>query len=256
MADLRIDKFKANFDNGARPNRFTVNMFWSGGLEQDIQTQGGIQLEGLRCEVANLPGRQLLTNDFSEYGPVRKLPYGLDHDGQEVQITFYCDSSFADRLILEAWQSQVFVGNSAGFSAEGLEGSSDKPVFNYYNEYVGRVELTQFDLNGDTALRYTLQEAYPLALEAQELNMGTRDEIMRFTCRIAFRTWSSEYVAAEKSGTMINSGGFNLANIINFLSSVSPYSRKASSLLTKFQNAQETFNRFKQTRDRVFGLFG
>ena len=105
---FNIDKLRYNFDQGARPNRYTVD-FYCPPL--------GIALEGLRCQTASLPGRQLETGDFSEYGPTRKLPFNLSMDGQEVSFTFVCDSSFADRYIIDAWQSAIFTGTKDGGSS-------------------------------------------------------------------------------------------------------------------------------------------
>ena len=91
---LRLDKFRYNFDQGARPNRYEVN-FYCEPLK--------INLEGLRCINATLPGRQLETQDWSAYGPIEKHPYNLSMDNQEVTFTFVCDINFADRFIIDAW---------------------------------------------------------------------------------------------------------------------------------------------------------
>jgi len=100
---LNIDRLRYQFDQGARPNRFEVQFFCP---------KLGLNLEGVRCVNATLPGRQLETADWSEYGPTRKLPYQLGMDGQEVSFTFLCDSTFADRFIIEAWQNAIFQGRS------------------------------------------------------------------------------------------------------------------------------------------------
>ena len=119
MSRLHIDKIKYNMDQGARVNRFMVDMYCP---------KLGINFEGLRCIEAQLPGIQLTTYEASEYGPSRKMPYNLDHDGQEVTFTFACDSTFADRFLIEAWQGTIF----------GCEcGTIIIPQFNYYFYYVG-----------------------------------------------------------------------------------------------------------------------
>ena len=100
---LNIDHLRYQFDQGARANRYEVN-FYCPNL--------GLNLEGVRCVTASLPGRQLETADWSEYGPTRKMPYQIGMDGQEVSFTFVCDSSFADRFLIEAWQSAIFMGQS------------------------------------------------------------------------------------------------------------------------------------------------
>ena len=69
--NLAIDRFKAVMDVGARPNRYEVTI--------SCPKLGGIAIEGLRCIEASLPGRQLQTQDFSEYGATRKYPYQVQH---------------------------------------------------------------------------------------------------------------------------------------------------------------------------------
>lgn len=196
---FKIDKFRYNFDQGARPNRYTVD-FYCHPLN--------IKLEGLRCIQASLPGRQLETGDFSEYGPTRKMPFNLAMDGQEVSFTFVCDSSFADRLIIEAWQSSIYMGTetgdymtnndegeivSAGPMEYGGKGSSIHPTFAYYNNYVGEVVIKQITRSDKKSLQYRIFEAYPVSFNAMELSSSSTDELMKFECTFAFRTWDSEY---------------------------------------------------------------
>ena len=98
---FNIDKLRYNFDQGARPNRYSVNLYCP---------NLNINLEGIRCINATLPGRQLESADWSPYGPTEKRPYQLSMDGQEVSFTFLCDSNFADRYIIDAWLGAIFSG--------------------------------------------------------------------------------------------------------------------------------------------------
>lgn len=206
MSHLDIDKFKYNFDNGARPNRFEVKF---------LCPSIGLNWEGLRVETCSLPGRQLETSQFSEYGPIRNLPFQTAYDGGQVDFTFLCDSSFADRFLIEAWMDEIVSGGAstlAGVKGDGSGNALDafgnraKPTYSYYNNYVGEVYITQLRHNGKGALQYRLFEAYPVAFAPMELNSGTRDDIMRFTCTIAFRTFSTEYVEDPSAGGLINKG--------------------------------------------------
>ncbi len=196
---LNIDALRYNFDQAARPNRFTVD-FYCYPL--------GIKLEGLRCITASLPGRQLETGDFSEYGPTRKLPFNLAMDGQEVSFTFVCDSSFADRFIIEAWQSSIFTGlKDSSFeyvdefgdtqiddTIKGADmGSSIHPTFAYYQDYVGEIVVKQITRSDKDSLVYRIHEAYPVSFNPIELNSSSTDELMKFECTFAFRTWDSKY---------------------------------------------------------------
>jgi len=221
MADrLSIDSLRYQFDQGARPNRYTVD-FYCPPL--------GLTLEGVRCITASLPGRQLETGDVSEYGPIRKIPFNVGMDGQEVSFTFVCDSSFADRFIIEAWQEAIFGGESINESVgpardnkekqqrrELLEsaardiaefdkdtaakigkretrGSSINPQFAYYNEYIGEIVIKQITRSDKRSLQYRIHEAYPVSFAPMELSAESTDQLMRFECTFAFRTWESEY---------------------------------------------------------------
>ena len=196
---LNIDRLRYQFDQGARPNRFEVQFFCP---------KLGLNLEGLRCINATLPGRQLETADWSEYGPTRKMPYQLGMDGQEVSFTFLCDSTFADRFIIEAWQSAIFSGTlqtktQIETDEEGNElsredfhsvrGSSINPQFAYYDEYVGEIIVKQITRSDKDSLVYRIHEAYPVSFNPMELNSDSSDELMKFETTFAFRTWESRY---------------------------------------------------------------
>ena len=218
---LNIDHLRYQFDQGARANRYEVN-FYCPNL--------GLNLEGVRCVTASLPGRQLETADWSEYGPTRKMPYQIGMDGQEVSFTFICDSSFADRFLIEAWQSAIFTGQSGTQARRDANdelqndviraemagrwdedesnrrnkaltkkladidaGNSINPQFEYYSNYVGEIVVKQITRSDKKSLQYRIHEAYPVSFAPMELSAEAGDQLMRFETTFAFRTWESEY---------------------------------------------------------------
>jgi len=275
---FNIDKLRYNFDQGARPNRYTVD-FYCPPL--------GIALEGLRCQTASLPGRQLETGDFSEYGPTRKLPFNLSMDGQEVSFTFVCDSSFADRYIIDAWQGAIFTGTKDGGSStstietiktekntlvnptqeevDNLEGditsvekqtttnyyanraglgSSVHPTFSYYENYVGEIVVKQITQQNKNSLVYRIHEAYPVSFAPMELSYASSDEILKFECTFAFRTWDSQYENPNPvSG--INKG----RRFLDILAST-------RNLRKGGNKANDTVQRFQDRLARRGGIFG
>ena len=197
--NLNIQKLIANFDSGARPNRYDVNLFCS---------NLNIQMRGIRCVGATLPGRQLESTDFSEYGPTRKFPYNISNDGGEASFTFLCDSNFTDRFIIDAWHSEIFSPNE-GNNADLI--SVNHPMMRYYNEYIGEIYMTQYNLRGNDALRYRLLEAYPVAFASQQLSYDDDNQIMRFECTFAFRSFTTEYVQLDDK----TANGLDLNNVLN-----------------------------------------
>jgi hypothetical protein len=192
-------------------------------------------MDGVRCVTANLPGRQLETTDFSEYGPVRKMPFNVGYDGGEVSLSFLCDSTFADRFIIDAWQGAIFSKN---------EGTANHPMFLYYNEYVGNMEIEQYNQSGMPSLLYKLQEVYPVSYATQELSYESGDQIMKLDVTFAFRYFTTEY-KAPNTVTGINKG------------------RRALDILLDLKNlrkggnkADDSVQRFRDRLDKFSGLFG
>ena len=203
-----IDKLKYSFDNGARANRFDVGVFCP---------KLGFSLEGIRVESCSLPGRQITTTAFSEYGMVRNLPTGeIKNDEGTTDITFLCDASFADRFIIEAWMQSIFSADMNGLQegqvgpvnpnapASSQGGTSIHPVMNYYYDYVGEVKIAQLYGDDTESLVYTLHEAYPVSFAPMELSQSA-EGMLKFTVTFAYRTWESEYKKAPRI-SLLNKG--------------------------------------------------
>ena len=186
-----IDKLKYSFDNGARANRFDVGV---------MCPKLGFKLEGIRVESCSLPGRQITTTPFSEYGMPRNLPTGeIKNDEGTTDITFLCDASFADRFIIEAWMQEIFNGDGGD-----VDGTSIHPILNYYYDYVGEVKIAQLYGDDTESLVYTLHEAYPISFAPMELSQSG-EGILKFTVTFAYRTWESEYKKAPRI-SLLNKG--------------------------------------------------
>ena len=205
-----IDSFIANFDRGARSNRFQANFFGPMGLS----------LEGLRCDTASLPGRNIEATAYAEYGQKRQMPNAIN-DGGETAFSFFCDSAFADRLIIEGWQSLIF---TAG------QGNQMSPTFAYYADYVGTVEIIQFRTDGGEAMKYTLHEAYPKSFDAMGLDSSSMDTILKFGCTFAYRGWSVEFVSPPQLSAL-NKGRRALNAVMEGLSVASRFGSKGDKLL-------------------------
>tara|TARA_B100000287_G_scaffold118655_1_gene110588 strand:+ start:132 stop:1016 length:885 start_codon:yes stop_codon:yes gene_type:complete len=239
---LSIDRLRYNFDSGARPNRYNVNFFCP---------NLGISLEGLRCSNATLPGRQLEAADWSAYGTTMKMPYMLSHDGGEVSFTFICDASFADRFIIDAWQSAIYSsGNWTDNDEDGVQqimgqgGNSMHPMFAYQNEYVGKVEIEQYDMKGRESLKYTLFDAFPMSYAPTPLAWEQTDQLMQFECTFAFRTFTQSF-SNNKSSTALNRGRRAIDSILDI-----------ANLRKGGNSANNTLQRFNDRLAKLDGLFG
>lgn len=88
------------------------------------------RLLALRCESAELPGRQLVTNDSRIYGPVYKTPYQSLY--QDITLNFLETGDFFIRDFFEAWMNGIF--------------NSLTNMLNFPRNYRTDISITQFDM--------------------------------------------------------------------------------------------------------------
>ena len=256
---LRLDKFRYNFDQGARPNRYEVN-FHCPNL--------GIQLDGLRCTDATLPGRQLESADWSAYGPTEKRPYQLSMDNQEVTFQFVCDVNFSDRFIIEAWLGTIFSGaplyeddvggksnnpRALGYGEPGINvkrtasrGNSAHPTFAYHNSYIGTVEIHTMAHNEKKTMSYKLHDAFPLSFAPMSLGYDQTDTILKFECTFAFRTFETTYHFTPTSSAL-NRGSRAIDALLG-LTNLPIFGREGNS-------ANNTLQRFNDRLRKLSGIF-
>ena len=226
---LRLDKFRYNFDQGARPNRYEVNFYCD---------KLGINLEGLRCTEATLPGRQLESVDWSPYGPTEKRPYQVSMDNQEVTFQFVCDVNFSDRYIIEAWLGAIFAGGDGS--------SSVLPEFSYYNDYIGEIHINTMAQNEEKALSYKLINAFPISYAPMSFGYDQTDSLLKFECTFAFKTYTTTYHFTPTSSAL-NRGSRAIDALLG-LTNLPIFGREGNS-------ANNTLQRFNDRLRRLSGFF-
>ena len=123
-------------------------------------------------------------------------------------------------------------------------GSSVHPTFSYYENYVGEIVVKQITQQNKNSLVYRIHEAYPVSFAPMELSYASQDEIMRFECTFAFRTWDSQYENPNPvSG--INKG----RRFLDILAST-------RNLRKGGNKANDTIQRFQDRLARLGGIFG
>ena len=227
---MNINRLMANMDNMARTNDFSVNIFGPGGTQfammntdsiNDFASEGlanplssdeslaspfstafskfiggrdsetgitnkwrmpnqQISIRGIRCTNISLPGRSFVTTPHTEYagGPKVNRIQSIDYEGGQVQMTFMCDSTFEDKNKIELWQRMIFDGAY---------------TYEYYDNYVGHIEIEQEGRNKQPIYSVRLHEVFPSSIQAQTLDAMGGPNLQTFTCTFAFRTWSSNF---------------------------------------------------------------
>ena len=171
----------------ARPNRYLVR-FWlnnklkTGTYGQNVQ--GGpppqqrndyyTNAEMLRninmmCNKVTMPSRDVNTTKHITYGPGREMPYAYSFPGN-IDCTFYADKYLRQRAFFEAWQTQIY--------------NEDTHNMNYYDDYVGHMDIYQLGASGGEADRdrityaVRLEEVYPETIGSIEYDYGANDTLI------------------------------------------------------------------------------
>jgi hypothetical protein len=182
----------------ARPNRYLVR-FWlnsklkTGTYGQNIQ--GGppprqrndyyTNAEMLRninmmCNKVTMPSRDVNTTKHITYGPGREMPYAYSYPGN-IECTFYGDKYLRQRAFFEAWQTQMF--------------SEDSHNMNYYDDYIGHMDIYQLGASGGEGDRdrityaVRLEEVYPETIGSIEYDYGANDTLINVPINLRYRKW-------------------------------------------------------------------
>ena len=192
-----LSSFHSN--NGyAQPNRFEIlilppskralppNSGGTNNIFSGAERKSDIRSISMRCDSISLPGRNLSTmTDANIYGPTREIVEGVTF-AEDINIVFNGSSGLDERVFFENWQRQAF--NEETWDVE------------YYNDYVGEVEIYLLDKQEQRRYGLKLHEAFPKTVAANELGMGMNGEIIKTTVGFTFRFWTALSINQQAPG--------------------------------------------------------
>ena len=165
----------------SRPSRYEVLIIPPRGsnnnpTSDDISNNKKIREISLACENISFPGRNIdTTTDTNIYGPTREIASGFSY--AEVSATFRCSSDMKEKLYFETWQKQSF--NTQTWSMQ------------YYEDYIGAVQIFQLDENNNRKYGVELVEAFPKTIGAMTLDYSNGSEINKLPVTFSYRWWKN-----------------------------------------------------------------
>ena len=168
----------------ARPSRYEVILHPPAGTNanptssqiQEFRGDDTVRQTSLACENISFPGRNIdTTEDANIYGPTRQIATGFSY--AEVSATFRCSRDMREKRYLEAWNKLAY--NPTTWSMQ------------YYEDYVGSVQIFQLDDNDERTYGVELIEAYPKTIGAQTLDYSSTGEIHKLPVTFSYRWWKS-----------------------------------------------------------------
>ena len=145
-----------------------------GRREQYLPSEVGQQVN-LHCNSDSMPGHDLQAQDVQHgSAPGRQIVQSHDYNGT-IAASFYLDSHLSERHFFEKWQSMAV--NKATHKAE------------YYDDYIGTMEIYQLD--GDGKITYGIKaiEVYPTTIAGIEYAYASANTIALQSVNFQYRQW-------------------------------------------------------------------
>lgn len=162
-----IDELKGSIGGGlSRADRYKVILPGEFGVD-------GATVNSL-CRAANIPGRQIVTNDRTIGMMTQKMPYAFLSD--DVTLTFLLTHDYSLRKYFEEWQSKII-----GFESYEVA---------YKNEYARDVIIQQLN-HGDDSVVYGVKliKAFPTTMNAIELSDASQNQLVELTVQLSYTVW-------------------------------------------------------------------
>jgi hypothetical protein len=194
-----IDRFVASMSKAkgfARPSQYEVKIDLPPVLHS-VQTQYGQQIT-LHCNSVSMPGHDLQSQKV-QYGSEPAVDMVTSHAyADTINASFYLDTRLNERRVFELWQEAAC--DTATHKA------------NYYDDYVGAMEIHQLSstgalslgpfefaaegidrLTGDSTAKTTYAiraiEVYPATISDVEYNYDSANQIALVNVAFAFKQW-------------------------------------------------------------------
>ena len=129
-----------------------------------------------QCNKISFPGRTLTTtSDDNIYGPTREIVDGFEYGN--VDASFYCHNDFREKKFFETWQRLAF--------------NTQTWAVNYYDDYVGTIQIYSLDAQNNRRYGCELVECFPKSIAAQGLDSSPATAPMGVDVTFTFRYWKN-----------------------------------------------------------------
>lgn len=173
-SSFSLSDFKASIKAKGilRPTRFEVVLFPPTELLKSMDTKE----ISIRCHTAQMPPFHVKTVDYTVgQGQLRKMPKGYEQ-GHHIDFTFYNDLGANVYNGLLAWSKYTLASKE-----------ENNYSLNYFDSFIGTVEVRQLDERDNIRYGYSLKEAYPMSIDIVELDSGHVDTPQLIKVTIAYR---------------------------------------------------------------------
>lgn len=174
--DKTFEQWLATFmkDGQARPNRFEAVIHFPPTIAENLKSQLPRDFT-FRINSVSFPGKNLrTTTNENAYGPSYEIAQGLTY-GEEIAIEFYLRNNHEERWVFNSWQD--YIVSPTTYNVE------------YYNNYVGSIDVYQLDEQNHRTAGIKIKNAFPKTLNAMEVSNETASALLKHTVGFSFKEW-------------------------------------------------------------------
>ena len=129
----------------------------------------------LHCNSISMPGHDLQAQDMQHgSAPGRQIVQSHDYAGT-IAASFYLDSHLRERHYFEQWQKMAV--------------STTTHKANYYNDYIGSIEIYQLDVNNEVTYGIKATEVYPSTIGGIEYSYDSANQVATQAVSFEYRQW-------------------------------------------------------------------
>ena len=155
----------------------------------------------LQCESAELPGKNLVTDDVKIYGPTFKVPYQTLY--AETTLTFICTNDFYERKLFERWMEAIMPTDTNNLRFPKGENS----------KYMTEITVKQYNDDVTQIFGVKLIDAFPTSIAAQQLSWGD-DSFHRLSVQFAYQRYEAITESSVDLGEAISSVALGLGGAV------------------------------------------
>lgn len=161
---MDIDKFKQQFNDILRNNRFMVEFF----PPEKVRENSNLELINCLAISCNFPFGKIIEKEKLRYGKKHKIAINWDLD--PINITFLSESKGRILDFFKKWKDILV---------------DSENLMSYYNEYTGRINILMLDVQEQNIFEAELINAFPASIESINLDMESTD-VMKVQVSIVF----------------------------------------------------------------------
>ena len=136
-----------------------------------------------RVQAADLPQRQLETQPRFANGPQRMIPFGI------IYATTVIDVIESDQYDMRKYFDE-WMGRMSGLTGDGgATEAKDRYKMAYYDDCVATFIIVAYAANGLPQAKWTLKEAYPIAVNATQMNWANVNQYVTIPVELAYHEW-------------------------------------------------------------------